>query len=122
MARRSRRLGQFASQNRRAVRPSCSVSQNNMSEEPKPIGVYDLLAVMLDQCGSVAWQKLGLQPDPITGKIEKDLAEAKIAIDVCAYLSDQLEATLDDDDRREVHNLVRNLRLNYVEKTKDGPS
>ena len=93
-----------------------------MSDEAKPIGVYDLLAVMLDQCASVAWQKLGLQPDPITSKIEKNLPEAKIAIDVCAFLSGQLEGTLDEDDRREVHNLVRNLRLNYVEKTKDGPS
>lgn len=91
-----------------------------MSEEARPIGVFDLLAVMLDQCASVAWQKLGLQPDPITGKIDKNLAEAKVAIDVAAYLAEQLEGTLDDDDKREVHNLLRNLRLNFVEKTKEG--
>lgn len=91
-----------------------------MSEEREPLSVYSLLAASLDQFAGVAWQKLGLQPDPFTGTIEKDVAQAKVAIDVCAQLASHLEENLDEDDRREVHNLLRNLRLNYVEKSKDG--
>lgn len=93
-----------------------------MSEEAQPLSVYALLAATMDQFASVAWQKMGLQPDPFTGKIERNLAEAKVAIDVCAQVGSHLDETLDEDDRREVHNLLRNLRLNYVEKAKEGQS
>ena len=91
-----------------------------MSEEAQPLSIYAVLAATLDQFSGVAWQKMGLQPDPFTGKIERNLSEAKIAIDVCAQIGVHLEETLDEEDRREVHNLLRNLRLNYVEKAKEG--
>ena len=91
-----------------------------MSDDKEPLSVYTLLAATVDQFAGVAWQKLGLQPDPFTGAVEKDLHEAKVAIDICADLSAHLEPTLDEDDRREVHILLRNLRLNYVEKAKEG--
>lgn len=92
-----------------------------MGDEAKPLQLDDLLAVALDQFAGVAWQKLGLQPDPITGKIEADLDQARRAIDIVADIAKHLESQLDDEDRREVHNLIRNLRLNYVQKTKEGP-
>ncbi|MCX7799478.1 MAG: DUF1844 domain-containing protein [Fimbriimonadales bacterium] len=98
-----------------------------MSEERKeeasvpkePISVFALLAVMVDQLASVAWQKLGLHPDPITGGLHRDLDEAKVAIDLVAHLSSLLEAKLDEEDRRRVHTLVRDLRLNFVEKARE---
>jgi len=91
-----------------------------MSEEATPLQVDDVIAMSLDQFAGLAWQKLGLQPDPITNKLELDLGQAKKAIDIASALADQLEGSLDEDDRRELHNLVRNLRLNYVQKTKEG--
>lgn len=92
-----------------------------MGDEAKPLQLDDLLAVVLDQFAGVAWQKLGLQPDPITGRIEADLDQARRAIDVVADMAKHLDSQLDEEDRREVHNLIRNLRLNYVQKTKEGP-
>ncbi len=89
-----------------------------MSESQGPISVYDVVAIMAEQMASIAWQKLGLHPDPITNTIAADLGEAKVAIDVVTYLSEQMESKLDEEDRRELHNLVRNLRLNYVEKSR----
>lgn len=85
-------------------------------QERTPPTIYDHLAVILDQLGGVAWQKLGLQPDMVTGKIEPDLIQAKVAIDVVAYLSSVLEPQLDDDDKRHLHNLVRDLKINYVQR------
>lgn len=76
--------------------------------------------VMVDQMASIAWQKLGLQPDPMTGKLVKDLAEAKVAIDVTAGLAGFIEPHLDDEDKRRIHSLIRDLRINYVEHTKEG--
>lgn len=89
-------------------------------EEKKPLSVYDLLVVMTDQLASVAWQKLGLQPDMMTNQIHRDLPEAKVTIDLVAHLSGLIEGRLDEEDRREMQKLVSNLRLNYVEKSKEA--
>jgi len=78
--------------------------------------IYDHLAIILDQLSGVAWQKLGLQPDMMTGKIEPDLGQARVAIDVVGYISSILEGQLDEDDKKHLHNLVRDLKINYVQK------
>jgi hypothetical protein len=88
-------------------------------EQPKPISVYDVIVAMMDQMAAIAWSKLGLQPDMVTGAISQDLEEAKVAIDVASQLSAIVEPRLDESDRRELHNLVRNLRLNYVQKSQE---
>ena len=85
-------------------------------QERQPPTIYDILGIVLDQLGGVAWQKLGLQPDMVTGKIEADLVQARVAIDVVTYISTVLEPQLDDDDKKQVQNLVRDLKINYVQK------
>lgn len=82
--------------------------------------IYDHLAILLDQLSGVAWQKLGLQPDMITGKIEPDLAQARVAIDVVGYLASQLESQLDEDDKKHLQSLVRDLKIYYVQKQGGG--
>ena len=82
----------------------------------KAISVYDVVVAMVDQMAALAWQKLGLQPDMLTGNIESDFDEAKVAIDLTSHLAMFIEPRLDEDDKRELHNLIRNLRLNYVQK------
>lgn len=83
-------------------------------------GVYRLVMLMVDQMAPIAWQKMGLQPNPLTGRTEKNLAEAKVAVDVTAFLASQLESQLDETDRRQIQNLVRDLRINYVEKANEA--
>ena len=85
-----------------------------------PLDVYQMIMLMTEQMAAVAWQKLGLQPDMITGKIEKDLDQARIAIDVTAGLAAFLESQLDDEDKRRIHSLVRDLMINYVQQTQGG--
>ena len=87
----------------------------DIQERPAPT-IYDHLAMILDQLSGVAWQKLGLQPDMMTGKIEPDLAQARVAIDVVGYLAGQLDSQLDDEDKKHIHSLVRDLKINYVQK------
>ena len=86
--------------------------------ERKPIDVYEVLAVSVEQLAAIAWQKMGLQPDYMTGKIEKDLAQCKAAVDATAALATLVEPQLDPDDKRQMQNLVRDLRINYVEHSK----
>lgn len=86
-------------------------------EKAQPIDVYQVLAIMVDQLAELAWQKMGLKSDPLTGQIEKDLEQAKAAVDSAAELSKFLVPKLDDADKRQIENLVRDLRVNYVEKS-----
>lgn len=91
-----------------------------MSEEKTPPSVYDILMFMVEQMAAVSWQKLGLQPDMVTGQLEQNLTEARVAIDVTAYMAGQLESRLDDDDKRRIHGLVRDLRINFVQKNTEA--
>lgn len=86
------------------------------STQPSPT-VYDHLAVVMDQLIGVAWQRLGLQPEMVTGRIEPDFAQARVAIDVAAHIAGIIEPQLEDGDRRQVQTLIRDLRINYVQKT-----
>ena|SRR5579871_2864561 len=86
------------------------------------IDVFAVVAVMVDQMSAIAWQKLGLQPDWGTGQIEKDLNQAKVAIDITTHLSTFIEPTLDEDDKSKLRNLIRDLRLNFVQKSQEPGS
>ena len=100
-----------------ALRPYCEMPEESAPREP--IDVHEVLAALIEQMASISWQKLGLQPDIMTGQIHQDLAQARTAIDATAKLAEVLEASLDDEDKRRIHGLVRDLRINWVEKNKE---
>lgn len=93
-----------------------SETQSASQTPSEPLRVPTALAILIDQLATLAWAKLGLQPDPLTGKIEPDLADAKLAIDCAGDLIARLAPILDADDRRQVENLLRDLRVNYVSR------
>ena len=97
-----------------------SQQDTSQSSPPGPLSVYDVLVVMTDQLAAIAWQKLGLQPDPLSGQVQKNLEEAKVAIDLTSHLASFVQPRLDEDDQRQLHNLIRDLRINYVEKSKES--
>ena len=85
----------------------------------EPISVYDHLAQITQAMATISWQKLGLQPDMATGKLVQNISEAKVAIDVTAHLAGIIEPELDAEDRRRIQAMVRDLRINYVQKAKE---
>ncbi len=87
-----------------------------------PPSVYEHVYMLLETMAHVSWQKLGLQPDTITGKIEANMPEAKVAVDLVAHLAGVLETQLDGDDRRRVQNLLRDLRINYLQRSTEANS
>ncbi|RYG31159.1 DUF1844 domain-containing protein [bacterium] len=94
--------------------------QNEAVEEAGPTSVYDLVAAFAEPTIELAWQKMGLRPDLRTGRIEADYPQAKVAIDLAAHLAEILTPQLDDEDRRQMANVVRDLRLNYISRTGGG--
>lgn len=85
-------------------------------EERAPIDINQYIAIMLDQTAAIAWQKLGLQPDMISGKTEADYGQAKVAIDLCAHLAQLISGSLEGEDLRQVNNLINDLRVNYMQR------
>lgn len=81
------------------------------------LNVRDRLLMCIDILNQGSWISLGLISDPATGSIERDLGQAKTAIDCVAFLSEKIEPELDDETRRELRNLVRDLQLNYVQQS-----
>ena len=75
--------------------------------------------MMVEQMAAIAWSKLGLQPDMLTGQMAKDLDQAKVAIDIVGYLVALIEPKLDESDKRQVQGMVRDLKMNYVNKRQE---
>lgn len=97
------------------VRP---LDQRRMADETRaPLDVNQVIPVMIEQLASMAWQKMGLQPDMMTGQIHRDIEQARLAIDACAALCQSIESRLDAEDQRSLQNLVRDLRVNFVERS-----
>lgn len=91
--------------------------EDSGSKEREPLDVGQVIVMWIDQMATIAWSKLGLQPDLVSGQIAKDLGQAKTAIDLTTHLSTFIEPTLDEDDKKRIHTLIRDLRLNYVQQS-----
>jgi len=85
-----------------------------------PLGALptaDVLVWNMSFLAGKAWQGMGLVPNPITNKVEKNLDEARLAIDAFAAIFDVLRLRIEDQTRREMETLLTNLRINFVEKS-----
>ncbi len=89
-------------------------------EPPRPLDVYAILRVSIAQLASIAWQLMGLQPDPFTDKIRKDLDQARIAIDATAALVEKLQPHLKGQEAKDYQSLLTDLRLNFVKQSGGG--
>jgi len=83
-------------------------------QELEPLNVYALLGVTIAQLSAAAWQKMGLQPDPFTNAIHRDVEQARVAIDCIGLLADKLLPQLHGQEARDVRSMLTDLRLNFV--------
>jgi hypothetical protein len=72
------------------------------------------LKLFLNILAGQAWMRMGLTVDPKTNKTEKDMNQAKIAIDCFQFISKQLEGHVTEDEKRQIGNLLSDLQMNYV--------
>jgi len=85
-----------------------------------PLGALPTVEVLrwsLSLLAAKAWEGMGLMPNPITNKTQKNLEEARLAIDAFAAVFEVLRARIEEPPRREMETLLTNLRLNFVEKS-----
>ena len=78
---------------------------------------HDLLVLMLSILEVKAWQGMGLVPNPLTNKVEKNMEEARLAIDAYAATFEVVRVRVEDQPRRDMETRLTNLRINFVEKS-----
>jgi hypothetical protein len=84
------------------------------SGNPLP-DVWSMLMYFMEQMQQIAWLRMGLIPEYLT---EKDLNQARVAVDTVAMLAKQLEAVIAPEERLPLQAMVSDLRLKFVEQSK----
>lgn len=59
---------------------------------------------------------MGIIESPITGKIEKNLRQARFIIDTLDMLRDKTSGNLDMNEKAFLEDTIANLKLNYAKK------
>ncbi len=67
-----------------------------------------------------AMMSLGIYPNPITKKEEKNLDAAKYTIDTIAMLQEKTKGNLTSEESRLIDNILYDLRMKYVEANKES--
>uniref|UniRef100_A0A7V0Z4E5 DUF1844 domain-containing protein n=1 Tax=candidate division WOR-3 bacterium TaxID=2052148 RepID=A0A7V0Z4E5_UNCW3 len=80
----------------------------------KPVLVKDILLMTIFSLEGKAWAYLGLTAHPETQKPEKDLNQARLAIDSIDAIYKILEPSLTDEEKKNIQVSLTNLRLNFV--------
>ncbi len=99
-----------------ATEPAQSDTQEQVpkGELSQPLSVPQALLFSISLFAELAWQKLGLHPDPVTKQIAADLPQAKVAIDAVAALVELAKGQVGEREYRELRTLLANLQLNFV--------
>ncbi|SYZ73839.1 hypothetical protein TRIP_C60109 [Candidatus Zixiibacteriota bacterium] len=62
-------------------------------------------------------QYLGKIASPISGKVERNLDQAKVSIDMLAMLSEKTKGNLNSDEEEFLSTALYDLRLNYLDES-----
>ncbi|MHB8997826.1 MAG: DUF1844 domain-containing protein [Armatimonadota bacterium] len=85
--------------------------------ESMEIDVYALLRMSLGMFAEQAWVQMGLQLAPGAKELKTDLHQARVAIDTVNFMKEALGSNLNAEEKREVDQLLANLRMNYLQRT-----
>lgn len=88
-----------------------------MSEEKN----LDLFKALIHSFHLQTMMQLGKIHNPMTNKIERDLGQAEISIDMVEMLKNKTAGNLDESETRFIDAVLAELKLNYVnEKNKES--
>jgi|YNPNPStandDraft_1061719.scaffolds.fasta_scaffold106800_2 hypothetical protein len=73
-------------------------------------------ATFVISLSSSALIHLGLAEDPVTGKIDRDLALARQTIDILGMLQEKTRGNLSEDESRLLESILFDLRIRFVEE------
>jgi len=83
--------------------------------------IWEILKAFIITLSENAWRWMGLVVNPITNKPEKDMEQARVAIDCIDVLVQKLEGKLSWEEIKSFKELLANLQMNFVQQTlKEG--
>ena len=62
---------------------------------------------------------LGIYPNPVTKKEEKNLGAAKYTIDIIVMIQEKTKGNLTSEESRLIDNILYDLRMKYIEANKE---
>lgn len=75
-----------------------------------------LFAQLVVMFHAAAMQQMGKLKDPLTDKIERNLAAAQSSIDILDMLKEKTGGNLSNEEERMLNDILRELKLNYVDE------
>ena len=94
------------------------IEQEPSSVDISLLDIYQLVELFIALLSEQAWRYMGLQANPRTNEINKDLVKAHIAIDCIISLVNDIEPNLAGTDKERLRNLITNLQINYAQQMK----
>ena len=82
--------------------------------EKENINPHFLTIVMM--FATSCWQYLGKIPNQISGKTEKDMPHAEMAIEILDMLQEKTKGNLTSDEEKFLRNTLTDLKLNYADE------
>lgn len=83
-----------------------------MAEQQKIEANISTLALSLASSAAMA---MGLAPNPMTGKTEKNLEVAKFNIDMLLVLKEKTKSNLTKDEEDLLHRMITDLQMKFVQ-------
>ncbi len=65
---------------------------------------------------TAAWQQMGKIKNPMTDKIERDLSQAQLSIDMLDMIKAKTAGNLTDNEKRVLDKTLADLKLNFVDE------
>jgi len=89
-------------------------NSSNDTDKAQETFLFQHLVVMFQ---TLALQQMGKLTSPITGKVERDLHQAKITVDMLGMLQNRTEGNLDENEKRILDTVMMELQMNYLDET-----
>lgn len=88
-----------------------------MAEEPRLNMLFMSIVLSLSQA---AMQHMGKITNPLTGKIDRNLEQAKVTVDMLEMLKEKTTGNLVKEEEKLIGETLATLQLNYVDEAKKG--
>jgi hypothetical protein len=62
--------------------------------------------------------QLGKTANPLTGKVERDLIQAQVTIELLRMLQEKTEGNLSDEEKQALEGIIYGAQMNYLEEVK----
>jgi len=81
----------------------------------KNIDVY--FFTLITSLQAAAWQQLGKIASPISGKVERNLPQAQLSIDMLNMIAEKSAGNLTDEESRLISSILYELRMNFIDES-----